>query len=51
MITLKTAKVISPVCDVKNSNGAFSSVGGKLTTLGLFFIENNDWMKMMIVVG
>ena len=42
MITLKIAKVVSPVCDVKNSNGAFSSVSVKFTTLELFFVENND---------
>ena len=51
MITLKTAKVISLVCDVKNSNVAFLSVSDKLSTLGLFFVENNDWMKAEIVVG
>ena len=42
MITLKIIKAISPVCDVKNSNGAFFSASGKLATLGLFFIENKD---------
>ena len=25
-----------------------SSVGGKLTTLGLFFVENKDWTKAEI---
>ena len=41
MITLKIEKTICPVCDVKNSNSV-SSVSGKLTTLGLFFVENKD---------
>ena len=35
MITLKTGKAISPVCDVKNSNSVLL-VSGKLTTLGGF---------------
>ena len=46
MITLKIGKTIFPVCDVKNSNRA--SVSGKLTTLGLFFVEDKDWMKAEI---
>ena len=41
MITLKVVKDILPVCDVKKSNG-FLSVTGKMTTLGLFFVENKD---------
>ena len=40
MITLKIVKAIWPVCDVKNSNRA--SVSAKLTTLGLYFVENKD---------
>ena len=44
MITLKTGKAICPVCDVKNSNSV-SSVSGKLTTLGLFFVENKIEQK------
>ena len=47
MITLKVIKVISPVCDVKNSNSVLS-VSGKLTTLGLFFVENKDQTKTKI---
>ena len=37
MITLKIIKANSPVCDIENSNSV-SSVSGKLTTLGLFFV-------------
>ena len=53
MITLKTGKAIYPVCDVKNSNlpltdEMLSSVSGKWTTLGLFFVENKDWTKAEI---
>ena len=47
MITLKTGKAISPVCDVKNSKSV-SSVSGKLATLGLLFVENKDWTKVEI---
>ena len=41
MLTLKIIKAISPVCDVKNPNSVLS-VSDKLTTLGLFFVENKD---------
>ena len=47
MITLKIGKAIYPVCDVKNSNSV-SSVSGKLTTLGHFFVESKDWTKVEI---
>ena len=47
MITLKFGKAIYPVCDVKNSNSV-SSVSGKLTTLGHFFVESKDWTKVEI---
>ena len=47
MISLKIGKAICPVCPVKNSNSV-SSVSGKLTTLGLFLVENKDWMKAEI---
>ena len=39
MITLKIIKTILPTCDI-NSN--FSSIIGKLITLGLFFVENEN---------
>ena len=44
MISLKIGKAIGPVCPVKNSNSV-SSVSGKLTPLGLLFVENKDWTK------
>ena len=47
MITLKTGKAICPVCDVKNSN-SISSVSDKLTTLGLFFVENKIEQKQKL---
>ena len=48
MITLKIGKAICPVCDVKNSKQSVLSLSGKLTTLGLFFVENKDWAKAEI---
>ena len=39
MITLKFIKAVFPVCDVKNLKQSFSSVSGKLTTLGLFLLK------------
>ena len=45
MIALKIGEAICPVCDVKNTKRALS---GKLTTLGLFFVENKDWTKAEI---
>ena len=47
MITLKIGKDICPVCDVKNSNRV-ASVSAKLTTLGLFFVENKNSAKAEI---
>ena len=47
MIILKIVKAICPVFDVKNSNSV-SSVSGKLTILGLFFVENKDLTKAEI---
>ena len=42
MTTLKIQKAISSVCDVKKVKQSISSVSGKLTTLALFFVENED---------
>ena len=47
MITLKIGKAVCPVCDVKNSNSV-SLGSGKLTTLGLLFVENKDWANAEI---
>ena len=47
MITLKIGKSICPGCDVKNSNMVLL-LSGKLTTLGLFFVEDKDWEKAEI---
>ena len=47
MITLKNGNAISPACDAKNSN-SISSISGKLTTLGLIFVESKDWTKAEI---
>ena len=46
MISLKIGRAICPVCDIKNSSVLW--VSGKLTTLGLFFVENKDWIKAEI---
>ena len=44
MITLKIRKAICPACDSKSQTERF--VSGKLTALGLFFVENKDNWKL-----
>ena len=48
MITLKVGKAIYPVCDIKKLKQSVSLVSGKLTNLGLFFVEDKDWTKVEI---
>ena len=43
MITLKTVKAISPVCDVKNSELFVSK--WLIDNFGAVFVENKDCMK------
>ena len=47
MIGLKNENAISPVCDDKKPNSVLS-VSGKLTTLGIFFVESKDRTKAKI---
>ena len=48
MITLKIGKAICPVCDLKKLKQSVSWVSGKLTILGLFFVEDKDWTRAEI---
>ena len=46
MITLKIGKAICPACEKLRQS--VSLLRGKLATLGLFFVENENWTKAEI---